>query len=104
MPRNKLIEKYSERLDFDDNVINEAIISFFTYSRSCMKTSSLPDIRLKGFGVFRPAQSRLKQFLAGVEKRYMNELIDYDEYISKKTMIVNYLELVNRYENKKSSD
>ncbi len=101
MPKNKLIKDYSKNLDFDDNVINEAIISFFTYSRSCMKTSSLPDIRLKGFGVFRPAQSRLKQFLNGIEKRYSKGLIDYEEYISKKTMIVNYLD---KYGNKKSSD
>ncbi len=101
MPKNKLIKDYSKNLDFDDNVINEAIISFFTYSRSCMKTSSLPDIRLKGFGVFRPAQSRLKQFLNGIEKRYLKGLIDYEEYISKKTMIVNYLD---KYGNKKSSD
>jgi hypothetical protein len=101
MPKNKLISEYSKKLDFNENIINEAIISFFTYSRRCMKTSSLPDIRLKGFGVFRPAQSRLKQFLAGIEKRYSKGLIDYEEYIGKKTMIVNYL---NEYGNKKSSD
>lgn len=92
MPKNKLISKYSKELNFDENVINEAIISFFTYSRVSMKSSSLPDIRLKGFGVFRPAHSRLKQFLKGVENKYARGLIDHEEYISKKTMIKNYLD------------
>jgi hypothetical protein len=100
MPRNILIKKYAKHIGKDEEVVNEAIISFFTYFKGCMKSSSLPDIRLKGFGVFRPALSRLKQYLIGLENKKKKDLISPSEYERKKDLITNYLD---NHEFKKSS-
>lgn len=97
MPRNKLIVRYAKEIGIDENVVNEAIVSFFTYFKSCIKMKSLPDIRLKGFGVYKPALSRLKQYLNGIEKKHNNSLIEKEEYEYKKEMITKYLQ-ENDYE------
>lgn len=92
MPKNKLIVRYAKELGIDENIVNEILVSFFTYFKSCIKRSSLPEIRLKGFGVYRPALSRLKQYLNSTEKRYNKGLIDKEEYDKKVAMITKYLE------------
>ena len=89
MPKNSFIEKYAKEIDKDSDVVNDAILCFFNYFKVCMKLPTLPDIRLKGFGVFRPALSRLKQYLKGLEnkKMYMSQ----SKYDRKKELITNYL-------------
>jgi len=52
MPKNSFIEKYAKEIGKDEDVVNDAILCFFNYFKVCMKMPSLPDIRLKGFGVF----------------------------------------------------
>lgn len=101
MPRNSLIKKYAQQIGENEDVVNEAIVSFFTYFKGCMKSPSLPDIRLKGFGVFKPALSRLKQYLVGLNKKKAKGFISDSEYERKTNLITNYLD---GYEFKKSSD
>ena len=101
MPRNPLIQKYAKQIGENEDIVNEAIISFFTYFKGCMKSSNLPDIRLKGFGVFKPALSRLKQYLKGLNNKKSKGLISDSEYERKTTLITNYLD---GHEFKKSSN
>ena len=101
MPRNPLIQKYAKQIGENEDIVNEAIISFFTYFKGCMKSPLLPDIRLKGFGVFKPAISRLKQYLKGLNNKKDKGLISESEYERKTNLIINYL---NNNEFKKSSN
>ena len=101
MPKNKLIVKYAKEIGIEENIVNEVLVSFFTYFKGCMKKNSLPDIRLKGFGIYRPALSRLKQYLKSTERRYSKGLISEEEYNYKIAMITKYLE---ENEFKKSHD
>lgn len=99
MPKNSFIEKYAKEIGKDEDVVNDAIICFFNYFKVCIKSKSLPDIRLKGFGVFKPALSRLKQCLKLLDnkRRYMS----LESYNRRKNLIINYL---NDHEFKKSPD
>lgn len=89
MPRNSLIDKYAKEIGKDSDIVHDAIVCFFNYVKKSMKLPSLPDIRLKGFGVFRPALSRLKQQLRGLEKK--KDFMDFDVYSKKKKYITKYL-------------
>lgn len=91
MPRNKSIIKFAKENGIDEDVAREAILSFFSYFRNCMKMPTLPDIRLKGLGVFKPAISRLKQTLNSVEARKAKGLISEEVYEKKKNLINDYL-------------
>lgn len=90
MSKNKLIQRFARSSGLDEQVVNEVILSFFSYFKECMKSEDLYDIRLKGFGVFTPSSRRLKYALKDLENKKAKGLISEKRYEEKKRFINGY--------------
>ena len=92
MSRNSLVEKFAKSSGIDEDIANQVVISFFNYVKSCIKSKSLPDIRLKGLGMFTINPARLKFLSKDLDKKFGSGIIGEETYKKKKEMIDNYLD------------